>query len=112
MLTRERKQQIVKLDGGRCRNCGCNKSLTVHHILPRSQGGRDNTENLITLCMFCHCCVQYGTPYLTAAEYMRDILEVWLERKSYEFRWQSVLPKIRELSIKQRERRDNVRRVD
>ncbi len=26
----------------------------VHHIIPRSMGGEDNEENLVTLCQFHH----------------------------------------------------------
>ena len=30
------------------------KKLTIHHIMPRSNGGGDNIENLIGLCDRCH----------------------------------------------------------
>jgi 5-methylcytosine-specific restriction endonuclease McrA len=26
----------------------------LHHIIPRSMGGEDNEENLVTLCQSCH----------------------------------------------------------
>lgn len=36
--------------------CGeCNRiANSVHHLVPRSQGGGDNIENLIGLTMECH----------------------------------------------------------
>ncbi len=47
-------------DNPRCENCGGTQAIGgringgVHHIEPRSRGGGDNSENLITLCTFCH----------------------------------------------------------
>lgn len=42
-----------------CADCGStdvplSKDLHVHHIVKRSQGGSDETENLIALCAGCH----------------------------------------------------------
>jgi 5-methylcytosine-specific restriction endonuclease McrA len=36
--------------------------LTVHHVLPRSEGGLDNPENLLTLCRPCHDKVHHQQP--------------------------------------------------
>jgi len=60
-------QQIVKeRDGFACRLCGDWKGklyletgavvddIHAHHIIPKSQGGPDTMENLITLCDLCH----------------------------------------------------------
>ena len=36
---------------------GCQRegiALQAHHILPRSQGGKDHEQNLISLCPRCH----------------------------------------------------------
>jgi hypothetical protein len=30
------------------------RKLTVHHLIPRKEGGGNNPENLITLCGACH----------------------------------------------------------
>ncbi len=62
-----RLSQKVKLrDGFCCRLCGDWKrkvyletgavveDIHAHHIIPRSQGGPDTMENLITLCDLCH----------------------------------------------------------
>lgn len=39
----------------RCDKCSQKgRGLTPHHIIPRSQGGLDDPDNLITLCDPCH----------------------------------------------------------
>lgn len=41
-----------------CEACGhshkINNGLDIHHILPRSRGGKDNIDNLMCLCRRCH----------------------------------------------------------
>ena len=49
-----RAAAIVR-DGGRCRKCGLDHDLEVHHVTERCDGGRDELENLCTLCHDCHC---------------------------------------------------------
>jgi 5-methylcytosine-specific restriction endonuclease McrA len=44
----------LKEDNYTCQRCGKTRDLTIHHILPRSQGGSDALENLIVLCVKCH----------------------------------------------------------
>lgn len=60
--------QIVWRDNLTCQDCGellafrnCHgvdipleQGAEVHHILPVEDGGKDNPENLITLCHSCH----------------------------------------------------------
>jgi len=49
-----------------CEHCGGNRVIGgringgVHHIEPRSRGGGDNEENLITLCTYCHSLAHDG----------------------------------------------------
>lgn len=45
---------VLSRDGWRCRNCETRNDLHVHHIIFRSAGGDDTTENLITICNSCH----------------------------------------------------------
>jgi len=47
---------VLTRDRHKCRTPGCNhtKFLEVHHIKPRTAGGNNRTENLITLCSACH----------------------------------------------------------
>lgn len=48
------RRQVLKRDGYQCRVFSCTvggaANLTVHHIIPRADGGGDYKENLITLC--------------------------------------------------------------
>ena len=37
-----------------CRLCGSTSLLQAHHIIYRSQGGKDTLDNLILLCLYCH----------------------------------------------------------
>jgi 5-methylcytosine-specific restriction endonuclease McrA len=53
---RESRRVALERDNHRCRKCGSldRETLTVHHLVPRSKGGLDSPENLITLCDTCH----------------------------------------------------------
>lgn len=50
------RREVLARDRHRCRRKGCNHSrfLEVHHLVPRSQGGTHDPENLVTLCSSCH----------------------------------------------------------
>lgn len=51
------QRQVFERDNFKCRNCnGKSKDfeLHAHHIEPRSEGGKDLLENLVTLCKKCH----------------------------------------------------------
>ena len=46
----------LKRDNGICQGSKCGKPANeVHHILPKSRGGSDHPDNLISLCTSCHC---------------------------------------------------------
>jgi len=54
---------VLRRDGHRCRRCrkyGTKRNLELHHILPRSRGGRDTEDNLVTLCWRCHAWAHSG----------------------------------------------------
>jgi len=51
MLTR---RNVLRRDLNRCQYCGSADKLTLDHVLPRSRGGRDTWENLVTACMSCN----------------------------------------------------------
>jgi len=52
MLTRK---NILKRDGYRCQYCGQkSQQLTLDHVIPRNQGGRDGWENLVCACARCN----------------------------------------------------------
>ena len=37
-----------------CIRCGFMRDLEVHHVHPRSDGGRESLDNLAVLCVRCH----------------------------------------------------------
>lgn len=49
-----RRQNIYARDGNRCVNCGATELLTLDHIVPRSKGGTNRSENLQTMCRDCN----------------------------------------------------------
>ena len=48
------RQNIFRRDGNRCAYCGSRDSLTIDHVIPKSEGGRDTWYNLITACQGCN----------------------------------------------------------
>lgn len=48
------RHNIFKRDDYRCAYCGSESNLTIDHIIPRSKGGGNNWENLITSCLPCN----------------------------------------------------------
>jgi 5-methylcytosine-specific restriction endonuclease McrA len=50
------RRAVLERDGHRCRvaGCGSTRFLAVHHREPRSAGGANTIENLVTLCARCH----------------------------------------------------------
>ncbi|QEP53354.1 putative endonuclease [Acinetobacter phage BS46] len=73
---------------GKCSNCGfVGQDTHLHHIVPRSRGGRDTKENLIELCTDCHGKAHNvsfdGTSGVISdginkSKFIRDELKVWL----------------------------------
>lgn len=58
-ITRERRLAIYLRDGMACCYCGANIeehgiTLSLDHVLPYSQGGTNNSYNLITACQKCN----------------------------------------------------------
>ena len=54
---REKRDRLFAVRGGVCEDCGRGLSPAIaelHHVLPRSQGGRDVDMNLVLLCEDCH----------------------------------------------------------
>ena len=51
------RRNVHARDLGRCHYCGNrfpSRELTVDHVIPRSLGGRDTWENLVTACVPCN----------------------------------------------------------
>ncbi len=56
---------VLNRDGG-CTidGCGSRYRLEVHHIVPRSQGGNHDLENLTTVCWWHHHIAIHGRGYV------------------------------------------------
>jgi 5-methylcytosine-specific restriction endonuclease McrA len=56
------RRAVLRRDGGRCRVPGCRHAtfVDVHHLVPRSSGGRHSAENLVTLCSAHHRAIHRG----------------------------------------------------
>lgn len=49
------RKNILRRDGHRCQYCGSTANpLTVDHIIPKSLGGGETWENLVTACVRCN----------------------------------------------------------
>lgn len=48
------RANIFRRDGESCVYCGTHKDLTIDHVIPRSKGGIDSWENLVTACHSCN----------------------------------------------------------
>jgi 5-methylcytosine-specific restriction endonuclease McrA len=49
------RKNLHKRDGHKCQYCGKkNVELTVDHIIPKSRGGGDTWENLVSACVSCN----------------------------------------------------------
>ena len=49
----ELKNLAISRDG-KCLKCGTSENLIAHHIIPRHVNGKDELNNLATLCRSCH----------------------------------------------------------
>ena len=51
LLTRK---NVIRRDRHRCQYCGDKERLTMDHVLPKSRGGKDSWDNLVTACVPCN----------------------------------------------------------
>jgi hypothetical protein len=72
-------RRAVLLRDGKCRvpGCGRRKGLEVHHLLPRTWGGRDDISNLAAVCPAHHrLLIPYGLLALVGNPNLPDGLEL------------------------------------
>lgn len=50
------RENVYKRDGYECVYCGASRKrdLTIDHVVPKSKGGKDSWENLVTACKSCN----------------------------------------------------------
>jgi len=59
----KQRKKALERDNYKCQVCGVlqedmNRELTIHHIIPYHEGGTNDLENLITVCMSCHFTIE------------------------------------------------------
>jgi 5-methylcytosine-specific restriction endonuclease McrA len=60
------RKNIVTRDDYRCQYCAgsfVNSQLTIDHVIPKSQGGKNNWENMVTACKPCNSKKDCKTPH-------------------------------------------------
>lgn len=84
-MARPEDEEVFKKDDFHCVYCGFDGStfdgwrfLEVDHFKPRSKGGSDDIENLMTSCMSCNR-MKMANDWATLQEARREI-EKWNER--------------------------------
>ena len=53
-ISRSLRRQVFEADAYRCQHCGTHLNLTCDHIVPESEGGATDFDNLQTLCQSCN----------------------------------------------------------
>lgn len=48
------RRAVFARDRHRCQYCGSEHHLTVDHVIPRSKGGGDTWDNVVTSCAACN----------------------------------------------------------
>ncbi len=57
------RKNVLHRDNYTCQYCGVHKKdLTVDHIIPKSKGGKDTWDNVITACLKCNVSKGNKTP--------------------------------------------------
>lgn len=51
---RVNRHRILKRDNHSCVYCESKKQLTIDHIIPKSKGGGNTWDNLVTCCISCN----------------------------------------------------------
>ena len=60
---KEKRKDILQIDGYVCKFCGGSKDLIVHHRILVRKGGGINNGNLVTLCRSCHTKLHHMVKY-------------------------------------------------
>ena len=48
------RRNVMRRDHFKCQYCSSASHLTIDHVMPRSRGGGDSWENLVTACTHCN----------------------------------------------------------
>lgn len=76
---------VAERDSYTCVLCE-NAYSDMHHVTPRSQGGRNNPYNLVSLCRACHMMLHRELPLIPYWEKMGFVtLNEWIAEMEYRF---------------------------
>ncbi len=92
---RVNRARIFRRDNEECVYCGSTKQLTLDHVIPRSRGGSNSWDNLVTCCHNCNVRKANKTPqeanmFMTKkpyepsffSDFLNDSIEkIWREYK-------------------------------
>jgi CRISPR/Cas system Type II protein with McrA/HNH and RuvC-like nuclease domain len=56
------RKRLFKRDNFQCGYCGSQKNLTIDHVIPKSRGGSNGWNNLVTCCSRCNSLKGDKTP--------------------------------------------------
>jgi 5-methylcytosine-specific restriction endonuclease McrA len=56
------RQNVFHRDQHQCQYCGKTSMLTLDHVIPKSRGGRETWENMVTACLRCNVSKGNKTP--------------------------------------------------
>jgi 5-methylcytosine-specific restriction endonuclease McrA len=48
------RKNLMHRDDYTCQYCGNKNHLTLDHVMPRSRGGKDDWDNVVTACVTCN----------------------------------------------------------
>jgi hypothetical protein len=51
---KQKREERLRLDHGRCAACGTRENLRCHHVSYANLGSEDVEDDLLTLCQDCH----------------------------------------------------------
>lgn len=54
LISKSKRRNVYERDGYRCVRCGATDDLSLDHIVPVSRGGKNDYENLQTMCRPCN----------------------------------------------------------
>lgn len=81
---------ILKRDGHTCQYCDYSgPNLTIDHVTPKSRGGQDTWQNLVTCCHDCNNCKDNRTPEEWAVALKRVLDKETTNVSALPFSWSS-----------------------
>lgn len=51
---KQKRRAALVQAGFKCEKCGRSDYLTIHHKIPKSEGGSSGLKNVMILCVICH----------------------------------------------------------